>query len=87
MASRKVGFIGLGRMGRGMARNLLKSTGQLWVYDVSQDALQALVDDGASPCDSPAQAAGQCDVIVLCLPFAPEVRSASRSRRLRSASI
>ena len=42
----KVGFIGLGRMGQGMARNLLKSGVQLVVFDVSPEATQQLVDAG-----------------------------------------
>lgn len=76
MPSTKVGFIGLGRMGGGMARNLLKSTGELLVYDVSAAAMEPLVDAGATACASPAQMAADCGLILLCLPFAPEVKEA-----------
>ncbi len=74
MAPGRVGFIGLGRMGAGMARHLLKKTGELYVFDVSTDAVRALVAEGAKDCKSPAELAERCDVILLCLPFAPEVR-------------
>ncbi|NNF80557.1 MAG: NAD(P)-dependent oxidoreductase [Rhizobiales bacterium] len=74
MPSSKVGFIGLGRMGGGMARHLLKTTGELFAYDLNPVALEGVVAQGATACDSPAQVAKNCDFILLCLPFAPEVR-------------
>ena len=43
----KVGFIGLGRMGQGMARNLLKSGVSLMVYDVSPASVETLTKAGA----------------------------------------
>ncbi len=76
MTSKKVGFIGLGRMGAGMALNLLKQTGELSVYDLNDDAVGVLVRAGASACSSPSEVAAQCDLVILCLPFAPEVREA-----------
>ncbi len=74
MTSKKVGFIGLGRMGAGMALNLLKQTGELWVYDLSEDAVEPLTKAGATACNSPSDVAAQCELVMLCLPFAPEVR-------------
>jgi 3-hydroxyisobutyrate dehydrogenase-like beta-hydroxyacid dehydrogenase len=43
----KVGFIGLGRMGSGMARRILSGGHELVVYDVARTAVDALVADGA----------------------------------------
>ena len=74
MAEQAVGFIGLGRMGGGMARNLL-STGQpVKAFDMSAEMLGAVVTAGATAAASPAETAADCDVIFLCLPSAAEVR-------------
>lgn len=53
----KVGFIGLGIMGRPMALNLMKAGHQLRVYARRPEALEPLVEAGATPCASPARAA------------------------------
>ena len=77
MTAKTVGFIGLGKMGGAMAHNLLtKSQPSLHIYDAYPEAMQRLVDAGATACISPADMAGKCDVILMCLPFAPEVREA-----------
>ncbi len=77
MTAKTVGFIGLGKMGGAMAHNLLtKSKSSLHVCDAYSPAMQRLADAGAIACTSPADLAGKCDVILLCLPFAPEVRDA-----------
>lgn len=73
--SKTVGFIGLGRMGGGMAANLLKSVGTLYVHDPLPAAAKPLVEAGATACDSPAELAAKCDIVFLCLPFSPEVRT------------
>lgn len=72
----KIGFIGLGRMGAGMALNMLKKNGALSVYDAHEGALRPLVEAGAVACKSPAEMAKSCELIFMCLPYAPEVRSA-----------
>lgn len=71
-----IGFIGLGRMGAGMALNMLKKNGALSVYDAHEGALRPLVEAGAVACKSPAEMATSCELIFMCLPYAPEVRSA-----------
>lgn len=71
-----IGFIGLGRMGAGMALNMLKKNGALSVYDAHEGALRPLVEAGAVACKSPAEMAKSCELIFMCLPYAPEVRSA-----------
>ena len=59
-----VGLIGLGAMGQGMARSLLRAGHALTVYDLRREAVEALASDGATRSDSPAALAASCDVIV-----------------------
>ncbi|MGH1479513.1 MAG: NAD(P)-dependent oxidoreductase [Geminicoccales bacterium] len=70
-----VGFVGLGRMGRGMACNLAKAIDSLHVFDTNPEAVTSLADVGASICGSAAAIAKSCDIIFLCLPSAAEVRT------------
>lgn len=76
MTSGNIGFIGLGKMGGAMAMNLLKTTSGLHVYDAYPAAMSRLADAGATTCASPAELASECDTIILCLPFSPEVHNA-----------
>jgi 3-hydroxyisobutyrate dehydrogenase len=64
----KVGFIGLGKMGQGMARNILKSGASLVVYDASPAATRQLTDAGAQGVASVAELARQVDVLFTSLP-------------------
>ena len=73
---RNIGFIGLGSMGAGMALNMLKKNGVLHVFDTHAGAMRPLLEAGAMAASSPADMAAKCDLIFLCLPFAPEVRMA-----------
>lgn len=75
MTSKNVGFIGLGRMGRGMALNVLRAVESLCVYDPLPEAMAPLTEAGAIACGSPAEVAKQCDVVLLCLPSASDVRT------------
>jgi 3-hydroxyisobutyrate dehydrogenase-like beta-hydroxyacid dehydrogenase len=59
----QVGFIGLGNMGLGMARNVVKAGYALTVRDLRRDAVDILVADGAKAADSSADAARDADVI------------------------
>ena len=63
-----VGFIGLGRMGSGMARNLLKAGVPLVVWDVLPESVQAVVAEGAVAAADPAALAGGAELIFLCVP-------------------
>jgi len=77
VATDNIGFIGLGKMGGAMALNLLrKTTPGLRVYDAHAPAMARLTQAGAKGCQSPAELASECDTILLCLPFAPQVREA-----------
>lgn len=68
-----VGFIGLGIMGRPMARNLLKAGYPLVVHSRSQGPVQDLVGAGAKATSSPRDVAAQTDVLVTMLPNSPDV--------------
>ena len=66
MSRLPVGFIGLGNMGKPMARNLVCDTLEAWVYDVQQAPVDELVALGAHA-GSPAEIARHCRVIGLCV--------------------
>ena len=68
-----VGYIGLGLMGKSIARNILKAGFPLVVYNRSRGAVDELVAEGARAATSPADVAGQVDVIFTNLPDSPDV--------------
>jgi 2-hydroxy-3-oxopropionate reductase len=68
-----VGFIGLGIMGRPMARNLLKAGYPLVVHSRGQGPVQELVGAGAKAASSAREVAGQVDVLITMLPNSPDV--------------
>lgn len=70
-----IAFIGLGQMGSPMASNLLQQGHQLCVFDVNAEAVQHLVDKGATPAANPAQAAKDAEFIITMLPNGDLVRS------------
>lgn len=70
---RKVGFIGLGHMGGGMARNLLAAGYDLVVHDLNRDAAAALEAGGARWAATPAEAGAGRDVVLTSLPAPPHV--------------
>lgn len=69
----KIGFIGLGVMGKPMAKNLLKAGHKLVVYDIVKEKVDDLVQAGAEPAENCRDAAGRGDIIILMLPDSPEV--------------
>ena len=71
----RVGFIGLGRMGAGMAANLRRADVSLVVFDPDSDAVARLTAAGAQAVANPAEVAARVGRLFLCLPFAPEVRA------------
>ncbi|MDX1432272.1 MAG: NAD(P)-dependent oxidoreductase [Gammaproteobacteria bacterium] len=81
MARERIGFIGLGRMGSGMAANLVNADIDLHVYDVDAGAMQRLVDKGATPCEDAADVAARVDLLFLCLPYTTEVDAALDGER------
>ena len=69
----KVGYIGLGLMGKSMARNILKAGFPVVVHNRSQAAVDELVAEGAMAASNPAEVAAQVDVVFTNLPDTPDV--------------
>ncbi len=70
----KVGFIGLGIMGKPMSKNLLKAGYELVVYNRSKASVEELCAAGAKGAKSPAEVAKECKVIITMVPNSPQVR-------------
>ncbi|BAU12209.1 2-hydroxy-3-oxopropionate reductase [Leptolyngbya sp. NIES-3755] len=71
----RIGFIGLGIMGKPMVQNLLKAGYSVTVFNRSTTAIDELATQGAIPATSPKQVAEQSDVVITCLPDSPDVES------------
>ena len=69
----KVGFVGLGIMGKPMAHNLIEAGCELVVYNRSQEKAEELAEQGAEVAGSPKEIAEQSRVIITMLPDSPEV--------------
>jgi len=69
----KIGFIGLGRMGRPMAANLSRKGYDLVVHDIDPGAVQQLVALGATAARDIADVARQCGIVITMLPSSVEV--------------
>ena len=70
----KVGFIGLGIMGKPMARNLMKAGYDLVVHNRSREPMEELANEGAQTAGSPKEVAQNSDTIITMLPDSPQVR-------------
>lgn len=64
----KVGFIGLGRMGRPMTENLLKKGFEVTIHNRSRGVVDELARQGAHPASSPREVAAAADIILTALP-------------------
>lgn len=71
-----IGFLGLGRMGGPMAANLLKAGHDVTVYDLSVEAMDALVAQGAKAATHVAALGANCDIVFTSLPTPAIVREA-----------
>lgn len=69
----RIGFIGLGLMGKSMALNILRAGYPLVVHNRSRGAVDELVAEGAEAAFSAAQTAAECDMLFTCLPDSPDV--------------
>ena len=69
----KVGYIGLGLMGKSMARNILRAGFPVVVHNRSHAAVEELVTEGAQAATSPARVAEQADIVLTNLPDSPDV--------------
>jgi 2-hydroxy-3-oxopropionate reductase len=70
----KIGFIGLGIMGKPMAKNLIKAGHELIVLDIEKSVVQELVGLGAEAAGSAAEVASKTKVMITMLPNSPEVK-------------
>lgn len=71
----RIGFIGLGIMGKPMVRNLLKAGYALTVFNRSKKAVEELVAAGSIAADSPRTVAMQSDIVITMLPDGPDVEA------------
>lgn len=69
----KLGFIGLGIMGKPMASRLLKVGHELTVYNRTKSKMQDLLNQGANGTDSPAEVAEKSDIVITMLSNGPDV--------------
>ena len=73
--SEKVGFIGLGIMGRGMVDNLLKAGFDVTVWNRTASRMTPFVEQGATVADTPKEVGELCDVIIICVSDTPDVEA------------
>jgi 2-hydroxy-3-oxopropionate reductase len=73
MSENHIGFIGLGIMGKPMARNLLKEGHVLKIYNRSRGAVDELSREGAQPMTNAKEVAESSDIIITMLPDSPDV--------------
>jgi 3-hydroxyisobutyrate dehydrogenase len=71
--SERIGFIGLGIMGRGMARNLLQAGFQLRVWNRTSARMEEFAAEGAGPASSPGDVAFHSDITITCVSDTPDV--------------
>jgi len=73
--SERIGFVGLGIMGRGMVRNLLKNGFSVRVWNRTVSRSEELAKDGAVIGSSPADVAAHSDIIITCVSDTPDVQA------------
>lgn len=71
----KIGFIGLGIMGKPMVRNLLKAGHEVVVYDILKDNVDLMVKEGGKAAASPKDVASRCMTVITMLPNSPQVKT------------
>ena len=71
----QIGFIGLGIMGKPMARNLMKAGYEITVYDIIGEAVEELATDGAKTASSCGEVAAVTDTIITMLPDSADSES------------
>ncbi len=71
----KIGFIGLGIMGKPMSKNLLKAGHQLVIFDINEDAVAEMKQAGAEVGSSPKDVASKTNIIITMLPNSPQVKA------------
>ncbi|MDC7244653.1 MAG: 2-hydroxy-3-oxopropionate reductase [Sphaerochaetaceae bacterium] len=71
----KIGFIGLGIMGKPMAKNLLKAGNDVVAFDIIKENVDYIVAEGAKSASSAKAVAEECPVVITMLPNSPHVKS------------
>ncbi len=69
----KIGFIGLGIMGKPMAKNLMKAGYEIVTVRRDSDSVREIVGQGAVALETPKAVAAECDVVLTMLPNSPDV--------------
>ena len=77
MAKPKIGFIGLGIMGRPMSKHLLNAGYEVVVHDINREAVKEIVDAGAEEANACAEVAERSDLIITMVPDSPDVQAAA----------
>ncbi len=72
----KIGFVGLGIMGKPMAKNLLKAGHEVVCFDINQSSVDEVVTAGATAAASAAELAAQVELVITMLPNSPHVKTA-----------
>jgi 3-hydroxyisobutyrate dehydrogenase-like beta-hydroxyacid dehydrogenase len=72
--SASVGLIGVGTMGRGLARNITRAGWELSVFDRQQPAVDEAVSFGARACEAPSEVLERADLVLTCLPTIEAIR-------------
>ena len=73
---KKIGFVGLGIMGKPMAKNLLKAGYDLTVFDINQEAVNEVVAAGGVAAKTAKDVAAQSEAVITMLPNSPHVKTA-----------
>ncbi len=71
--AKKVGFIGLGIMGKPMAHNLIEAGYELVVYNRSRESMDELAGEGSETAETPREVAEKSDIVITMLPDSPQV--------------
>ena len=72
----KVGLIGVGNMGMGMSRNILKAGHELTVFDVRPEPLETLAQEGANAAASPSEVGAAADTVFIMVLNVEQVKAA-----------
>src|SRR5574344_574966 len=72
--SKKIGLVGLGVMGKPMAKNLVKNGYSIVVFDIKPEPVEELVSLGAESRPTPSAVAADCDIVITMLPNSPHVK-------------
>jgi 3-hydroxyisobutyrate dehydrogenase len=73
--SERIGYVGLGIMGGGMARNLVAKGHDVVVWNRTAERMAPLVEAGAHPASSPAEVADLADIVMICVSDTPDVEA------------